>query len=127
MNKSVYSSSQLRQAASIQEQIEKLQAELGCILGAPTVAAVAPAPVAAPAVAAKAPSKKGMISAAGIARIKAAQKARWAKLKAAAPASSAPPAKPTAPKKFTMSAAAKAAISRAAKARWAKIRAAKKK
>ena len=69
------------------------------------------------------------MSAAGKARIAAAQKARWAKVRAAKPEAkaivgvkAAPPAK----KKFTMSAAAKAKISAAAKARWAKVRAAKK-
>ena len=77
------------------------------------------------------PAKK-TISAAGIARIKAAQKARWAKINAAKsggvkPAVKAVVAKSAAPKKkFTMSAAAKAKISAAAKARWAKVKAAKK-
>ena len=118
MNKTDYSASQLRQAATIKEQIEKLQAELHSVLGSPAPATVALAPTAAVG-----KSKKGTISAAGIARIKAAQKARWAKLKAAAATN---PAKPAPKKKFTMSAAAKAAISRAAKARWAKIKAAKK-
>jgi hypothetical protein len=63
------------------------------------------------------------MSAAGKARVASAQKARWAKIKAAKPAVTA--AKP-AKKKFTMSAAAKAKISAAAKARWAKIKAEKK-
>jgi DNA invertase Pin-like site-specific DNA recombinase len=71
------------------------------------------------------------------ARIVAAQKARWAKIKAAKTntpatpeaAKSVPVAKPAAPKpakkKFVMSAAAKAKISAAAKARWAKVKAEK--
>jgi hypothetical protein len=62
------------------------------------------------------------MSAAGKARVAAAQKARWAKIKTAKPVVTA--AKP-AKKKFTMSAAAKAKISAAAKARWAKIKGAK--
>ena len=65
------------------------------------------------------------LSAAGIARIKAAQKARWAKVKAgksAAPAA----AKPAGKKKRTMSAAGRAKIAAAAKARWAKAKAAGK-
>ena len=81
--------------------------ELSSILGT-----ASPAPTTA--------IKTRTISAAGIARIKAAQKLRWAKIRASAPTTT--PKK----KKFTMSASAKAAISKAAKARWAKIRAAKK-
>jgi hypothetical protein len=61
------------------------------------------------------------MSAAGRARIAAAQKARWAKIKGAKPAPKAPA------KKRTMSAAGRARISAAAKARWAKARAAGKK
>lgn len=99
---------QLRRVISLKEEIETLETELSRLLGS------TPEPVAAPA-----PKKKRKMSAAGRARIIAAQKARWAKIK------SVKPAKP-APKKFTMSAAAKAKISAAAKARWAKIRAGKK-
>jgi hypothetical protein len=62
------------------------------------------------------------MSAAGRARIRAAQKARWAKVKKASK-----PAEMPKKKKFTMSAAAKAAIGKAAKARWAKLKAAQKK
>jgi hypothetical protein len=108
--------SQLRHAAQILEQIEKLQGELNHLAGG-TAPVKAAKPVANP------PKKKGGMSAAGKARIAAAQRARWAKIKAAKPAVQA--AKP-AKKKFTMSAAAKAKISAAAKARWAKIKAAKK-
>jgi hypothetical protein len=105
---------QLRQAADLKEKIVALENQLGQLLGL----------TAKPAVVA-APKKKGGMSAAGKARIVAAQKARWAKIKAA---KSAITAKAPAPvkKKFTMSAAAKAKISAAAKARWAKIKAAKK-
>ena len=103
---------QLRQAANLKEKIATLEKQLGQLLSSttkPVVAAVA--------------KKKGGMSAAGKARIVAAQKARWAKIRAAAPAAKATkPAK----KKFVMSAAAKAKISAAAKARWAKIKAAKK-
>ena len=102
---------QLRQAANLKEKIEALEKELSQLLGS-----------TAKSVAAKIPKKKGGMSAAGKAKIAAAQKARWAKIKAAQPAvKTAMPAK----KKFTMSAAAKAKISAAAKARWAKIKAAK--
>jgi hypothetical protein len=98
---------QLRQAADLKEKIEALNKELASILGASTLAS------------AKAP-KKGM-SAAGRAKVAAAQKARWAKIKAAKPAAKAPA------KKRTMSAAAKAKLSAAAKARWAKVKATGKK
>jgi DNA-binding transcriptional regulator YdaS (Cro superfamily) len=61
---------QLRQAADIQEKIVSLQKKLADLLGAPV------APLAQQ-------KKKRTISAAGIARIRAAQKARWAKVKGA--------------------------------------------
>ena len=103
---------QLRQAANLKEQIEALEKELSQLLGS-----------TAETVAVKIPKKKGGMSAAGRAKVAAAQKARWAKIKGAKPAVTAvKPAK----KKFTLSAAAKAKISAAAKARWAKIKAAKK-
>jgi hypothetical protein len=99
---------QLRHAADLKEKIEALTKELASILGAP-------APVSA-----KAP-KKSTMSAAGRANVAKAQKARWAKIKAAKPTAKAPA------KKRTMSAAAKAKLSAAAKARWAKIKTAGKK
>jgi phosphoribosyl-dephospho-CoA transferase len=98
---------QLRRAADIKEKIEALNEEIALILGAP-------GPVSA-----NAPKRRKM-SRAGRARIAAAQKARWAKVKGAKPAKA--PAK-----KRKMSAAAKAKISAAAKARWAKVKAAGKK
>ena len=101
--------SQLRKAAQLKEQITKLQGELNQLAGAP----------AAKTTVSK-PAKKHKMSAAGKARIVAAQKARWAKIKAAKPAT------PVKKVKRTMSAAAKAKISAAAKARWAKVKAAKK-
>jgi hypothetical protein len=68
---------QLRQAASILEKIEKLQNKLNHIHGV-KVAAPAAGKVGRP------PKKaRKKISAAGIARIRAAQKARWAKIHAA--------------------------------------------
>ncbi len=76
-----------------------------------------------------APQKKGVISAAGRARIVAAQKARWAKIKAAQgakpAAAKASSAKPAA--KSSLSAAARAKIAAAVKARWAKAKASGKK
>jgi len=112
---SSFTSNQLKRAAAIQEQIETLHEELAGLLGGSAPAASAPA-AAAP----KAGRRK--ISAAGIARIKAAQKLRWAKVKAGAPAKAA--AKKG---KKKMSAAARAKIAAVAKARWAAIKAAGKK
>ena len=99
---------QLRKAADIQERIQLLQEELGQLLGGD---------VPSPAQTTEAP-KKRKVNAAGRARMRAAQIARWAKIKGTAP--SAKPA--AAPKKRKMSAAGRAAISAAAKARWAKAK-----
>ena len=69
----------LRKAADLQEQIEGLQEELKQLLGK------VPAPAPAPAPTAEVPKKKGnKMSAAGKAAIRAAQKARWAKVRGAA-------------------------------------------
>ena len=104
---------QLRRAADVKERIDALQKELGQLLGAS-----APAPVQAAAAAAP---KRKKISAAGIARIRAAQKARWAAIKKGkAPGKAAPKAK----RKVT--AAGRARLSALARARWAKVKAAGK-
>jgi len=100
-------SSQLRQAANIKDKIAALEKQLAAITGTKA------APIA------KAPKKKGGMSAAGKAKIAAAQKLRWAKVKAAKPAV----VKPV--KKGGMSAAGKARIAAAQKLRWAKVKAAK--
>jgi hypothetical protein len=109
---------QLKRAAAIKEKIAALEKELTKLVGGS---------VAAPKTAVPAKKKRNM-SAAGLARIKAAQKARWAKIKNSKPAVKvvAKTAAPMVKKKFTMSAVAKAKISAAAKARWEKIKAAKK-
>ncbi len=105
-----YSAAQLRHAANLREQIDLLQNQLAKYLGGS-------APVSAP-------RKKNRMSAAGRARIIAAQKARWAKARAAA----GKPAKKIAKrKKRTMSAAARARIAAVARARWARAKAAGKK
>jgi hypothetical protein len=70
---------------------------------------------------AKTTRPKRRMSVAGRARISAAAKARWAKVKGSKQST-----KPAAKTKSKMSAAAKAKISAADKARWAKIKAAKK-
>ena len=91
---------QLKHAITIREKIEALQGELAAIMGGEI-----PIPK---------PGKRKM-SASARAKIGAAQKARWAKVKGTS-------AKP----KRTMSAAGRAAISAAAKARWKKTKAAGK-
>ena len=101
---------QLREAADLLEKIAQLQNQLEHLHGSEA------APVAGPA--AK-PAKRKM-TAAHIAKIRAAQKLRWAKVRAAKPA--AIPVK-KGPKK--MSAEARAKIAAAQKARWAKVHAAK--
>jgi hypothetical protein len=104
-------SKQLRRAAEIKEQLEKLNAELNSLFGATT---------AKPATT----SGKGKMSPAGRAKVAAAQKARWAKIKAAKGPAAVKPAKKA---RKPMSAAGRAKISAAAKARWAKVNAAKAK
>ena len=103
---------QLRRAADIQERIFELTGELEQLLGAP---------IGAPTPATAKPGKKYKFSAAARAKMRKAQKARWAKIKGAQE-STRPAHKP----KRKMSAAGRAAISAAAKARWAKAKAAGK-
>ena len=100
---------QLRHAADVKEKIEALNGELASILGSSA------------SVSAEALTKKGGMSAAGRARIAAAQKARWAKFKAARPAAKSPT------KRNKMSAVGRARIAAAQKARWAKVKAEKAK
>jgi hypothetical protein len=108
MNITNLSAQQLRQAASLKDQIQSLENQLAKILGSSTPATPTPATSPKPA------KKKGKMSAAGRANIIAAQKARWAKIKETA--------KPARKAKKKMSAAAKARLSALAKARWAKAK-----
>jgi hypothetical protein len=133
----------LRQAANIQDKIESLKTECDRLLGNN-----GPAP-AQPTEAPK--KKKGKMSAAGRAAIRAAQKARWAKIKGTAPSAiparkakrkfsaqamaniragvaremaaqgKAPSAEP-AQAKCKLSPAHKAALATAAKGRWARVK-----
>jgi hypothetical protein len=98
----------LRKAADLQEKIQSLQEELGQILGGA---------VSTPAEPTETPKKKWKFSAAARAKMRASQKARWAKIKGTT-ASATPEQKP----KRKMSAAGRAAISAAAKARWAQAK-----
>src|SRR5690348_640095 len=100
---------ELRRAAGLKEKIQSLEKKLHQLLGSST-------DTAAPA----GPRKEHKMSAAGRAKIAAAAKARWAKVRAGKS-----PAKPKAKRK--MSAAGRARIRAAVKARWARVRAAKKK
>jgi len=98
---------QLRRAADLKDKIQSLENELGRILGA----SIKP-------VAAVAPKKKRKMSASGRAKIAAAQKARWAKVKGRKSV-----AKPVKKARRKMSAAARAKIAAAARARWKKAKA----
>jgi hypothetical protein len=109
------SAKQLRQAADLKEKISALEGQLSHLLGSAARSAVA-----------KAPKKKFTMSAAAKAKISAAAKLRWAKVKGAKPATKRK-ASPAPKKKGGMSAAGRAKISAAAKARWAKAKAAGKK
>ena len=102
---------QLRKAADIQEQILELQDELGQILGGE---------VSTPAQTTEVP-KKRKVSAAGKARMRAAQIARWAKIKGTAP--EAEPEEQ--PKRKQLSEAKLKGLAKARAARLAKLRAAK--
>ena len=131
---------QLRKAADLQEKIQSLQEELGQLLGGE---------VTTPAETTEAPKKrkKGKMSAAGRAAIRAAQQARWAKIRGTAQAAEptrkpkrkmsakglaniragvakrmAAQGKPVQKPKKKFSAAGRAALSAAAKARWAKAK-----
>jgi len=113
-------STQLRRAADLKEKIAGLEDQLAALVSGTKAA---PAPATLPE--APKPAKKGGMSAAGRARIAAAQKLRWAKVNAA----KAKPGAAVRPEKKArrkMSAAGRAAMAAAAKARWAKVRAAKK-
>jgi hypothetical protein len=103
-------SKQLRQAANLKDKIESLEKRIGKLLGSPSK------PVAEVK-----PKKRRKMSAAGRARIAAAARARWAKLKGKETS-----VKPVKKAKRKMSNAARAKISALAKARWAKAKAAGK-
>jgi hypothetical protein len=98
---------QLRRAAAIKERIEALQAELDQLLGA------------LPEPGGNGSAKKRHLSPAAIARIRAGQKARWAKFREENP--SAAPAKGT--KRRHMSPTARARLAEIARARWKAVKA----
>jgi hypothetical protein len=103
---------QLKRAAAIKEQIEKLNKELRAILGAPANPGAAP-------------QKKRTMSAATRRKIAASQKARLANLRRAKPAALS--VKPvTKAQKKTVTRATKARLSAKLKAYWAAKKAGKK-
>jgi hypothetical protein len=110
MNLLSLASHQLRRAADLVDEIEKMKKELSAVLASSPVTTMTL-------------KRKRRMSAAGRLAIAAAQKARWAKtkVKLAARRIAKKPAK------RTMSAAGRAKIAAAAKARWAKAKAAGKK
>ena len=114
----------LKQALAIAEQIQKLEGDLKSILNGSSISSAPSFATASPA------RKKGKrtMSPETIAKMKAAQQARWAKKKGTTPATPKAEAKPAvAPKKkWTMSPEARAKIAAAAKARWAAKKAAAK-
>jgi hypothetical protein len=105
------SAQQLRSAAALKEKIQSLEVELAKLLGSPSKSLTEAAP-----------KKKYKMSPAARARISAAAKIRWAKVKGAK--SAAAPAPKAA--KGKMSSAAKAKLSAKMKLIWAKRKAAKK-
>jgi len=104
------SADQLHRAATLKGRIQSLENQLSRLFGIDG------------ATTKSAPQKRRKISAAGRARIAAAQRARWAKRKGRKS-----PVKLTHKPARKLSAAARAKISAAAKARWAKAKAAGKK
>ena len=117
---------QLKEALSIAEQIAKLQAQLAAITGG--ISPAVPKAAAAPSAAAAKPGRR-KLSPQALANIRAAQKARWAKIKgtAPAPAKAAPAKAPAAKAKKSgaMTDAHRAKLAAAAKKRWAAIKAGK--
>ena len=104
-------SAQLNRAADLKDKISALEIQLASIFGA------APA---SPGL-----GRRSGMSPAARARIAAAQRARWARVKGKKPAAKA--VKKTSGRRRGMSASVKARLSALAKARWARVKAAGKK
>ena len=100
------SAKQLRRAAAVKRQIESLENKLARILGGTTDEVVTP-------------RKRRRMSVAGRARIAAAQRVRWAKIRGLTHS-----ARPAQKPKRKMSAAGRARIAAAARERWRKAKAA---
>lgn len=106
---------QLKQAVQMREQIEALQEKLDALLGGKSSDT--------PKKKLGRPKGKRTMSAAGRAKIAAAQKARWAKINSTSSAKASSkklaPAKPSPTKKGGITAAGRAKLAAAMKARWA--------
>jgi hypothetical protein len=102
---------QLKRAAAIKERVERLNKELGSILGAPATFRALP-------------KKSRGMSASVRKKIAAAQRARWANLRRAKTATHS--VKPTAAKKQSMGPAARRKLSAKLKAYWAQKKSGKK-
>jgi hypothetical protein len=115
------SPSQLRRAAELKERIESLNDELAGILSGTQSDGTSDTPQT------RGRGGRRKMSAAGRARIAAAVKARWARIRAekgGADASASNGSDNVKPKR-TMSPAARKKIAAAARARWARVKAAK--
>jgi len=117
---------QLKEAVTIAEQIEELQAKLASLVGGSGSVVSIPKAVSAAVSAPVAKAGKRTMSPEARARIAAAQRARWAKSKSVAKAPAAFSTKKTAKKKGQLSPEGRAKIVAALKARWAAKRAGKK-
>jgi len=105
----------LNEKAKLEARLTAINKVLG---GGVSVAASAPA-------SATASTGKRKFSAATKAKMRTAQKARWAKIKGKAATTKTPAVAPAPKKKRKMSAAGRAAIIAATKARWARVKAGK--
>jgi len=120
----------LRRAAEVKEQIEALEGELSAILGGETPSPAKKSarrgrPAGKTPAKKKSTKKKRKLSPEGLARIKAAQAKRWAKVKSKSGKKAAKPKpakKKTAKKKRTMSPEARERIAAAQRKRWAKAK-----
>ena len=103
---------QLKRGLAISEQIAALQAEMAALFNGST-----PAPAAATS--AKIDGRTGKRSAKTIAKMKASQQARWAKVKGTKVEAPAAKAQATVKKRKPMSPEHRAKLVASAKARWA--------
>jgi hypothetical protein len=109
------STGQLREALQLSEQIDSLQQKLTALLGG-TGSATKAAPSVASVASVATRTRKGM-SPATRAKMRAAQQARWAKIKGSSPSAAAPAA--TSKPKRGLTPEGRAKLAAAMKARWA--------
>jgi hypothetical protein len=102
------SSKELHRAANLKERIDELQSQLNALLGAATTEVTPPT------------HKRRRMSAAGRARISAAAKARWAKLRREKGGTAAGGG--AKPKRRKMTAAGRARLAALVKERWRKAK-----